>query len=252
MSGAQPASVWADLPGVRVTLLGRPGQGVAMDSIVGSLFGAPEPEPSPAMLERWDALRRANPRLFNGPVLGVRGAEVTPGGVRLTLGLGSYLTLCTQEPDGPRLVQGSVTGLVRGADGRVLLGRRGASTRLYPGLWELAPSGGIDPPASGPGPAWALGGADVLAQLRRELREEVGGGLQIEGARALALVEDDAGPSCDVVVGASVRGEPGGGSWEYAEWRWVAPGGLGAFGAVHRLSPPTRALLRALGMMGGA
>ena len=52
----------------------------------------------------------------------------------------------------------------------VLIARRSEQTRVHGGLWELAPSGGIDPPASAP----TLTLEYVRTQLATEMREELG------------------------------------------------------------------------------
>ncbi|MBK7403483.1 MAG: NUDIX domain-containing protein [Phycisphaerales bacterium] len=156
----------------------------------------------------------------------------------------------------------AVTGVITAADphGRehVLLGRRGAATFIYPGLWELAPGGGLE-------------SEDVWGQLVREMEEE----LEIPGLseRATELLEppgprdllglsiDPNTPSVDVVVRVRLTGgtgsiaagldAPAGGehAWEYGSTRWVPVEELGVMAAAEygSIIPPTLAIWQGLG-----
>ncbi len=62
----------------------------------------------------------------------------------------------------------AVNGVVRLEDG-ILIGRRSLRTAYQAGKWQLPPAGSVDPGAVDEG-----GRIDVVAQLLKELREEVG------------------------------------------------------------------------------
>jgi hypothetical protein len=126
--------------------------------------------------------------------------------------------------------------------------------RIYPGLWENAPAGAVEPP-SAPG----LWGAEHLARtLAKEEHEEVGWDLGPGGFRPIALVEDPRARSVDVVLRRDLAASPTppcrrDHRGEYADLRWVPvhtlPPWLGTSSGI--ASPPTLALLRFLGWLGG-
>ena len=81
------------------------------------------------------------------------------------------------------------------------------------------PSGGIEPP-DGEGPIDLAG---LLAQIDREVREEVGLSVLDQPAAPVTLVHDERVGSSDIHVGivlaAPPRPSP---NWEYDETRWVS------------------------------
>lgn len=237
---------------------------------------APPPAPTGEMLARWAEATGANPRLFNGPIL--RFQAFDPASRTIEASRDTYQRYAMQPaerrpgppPAPPRrfavasdlIYHLAVTGVITSEDARgrehVLLGRRGPATFVYPGLWELAPGGGLE-------------SADVWAQLLQEMEEE----LSLPGLRScegeflrpvgptdlLGLSIDPNTPSVDVVVrvrltrglgsiategGASGSGEH---AWEYGSVRWVAIDALAdlARGEAGGIIPPSLAIWRGLG-----
>tara|TARA_Y100000589_G_scaffold33810_1_gene28273 strand:+ start:6217 stop:6831 length:615 start_codon:yes stop_codon:yes gene_type:complete len=165
--------------------------------------------------ERWLRLRRTNPALFDGRVLHVLGVHRNGhGGVTIHLVECSYRYVAVQDGEfdcGVRTL--GVKGLVR-CDGRLLVGRRADWVHHYPGQWEFAPAGGVEP---GRAPAQVL---------LDELSEETGcipAGPPI--ARALLL--DDEAFSWELVYELTADGAAvAPGTDEYSELRWCGPDAL--------------------------
>lgn len=264
----------------------RPGRGVTIrvepdhegahsgraDS-VGAEWGVRDPELEARIDRAWAERCAANPMLYDGPMLAYSGYDDGRGEIRARRE--RYRRLAVFPAVRTGVSQVGVTGVLTANDGErgpvVLLAQRSERTRCYGGMWELAPSGGIEPPEIEPpegdpnaaGPV-TLRQADVLRSLLDELETELGigggGGGNVapafDHAHAVAIVNDPFAPSVDVVVHLEWPGPPPqmpgpggeGGRWEYTASRWVAVEGLAAFDAEHgeRIIPPTRALLRAL------
>lgn len=214
-----------------------------------------------AVASRWAALRAGNPRYFDGPVLSVLsiGRDERPdrgAWTRIACRRGRYSHLAAQNP-GAGFVetytdQLSVTAVVTGRDaaGRehVLLGRRGESTRIYGGMWELGPSGGVDAPAAG---VSTLEEHELAKQVRSEVEEELGGSVRVDVGETPCMTYDAVARSWDVVarcraIGPVRAGAAAAGNWEYGRSEWVPVDAVGAFDALHAGSiiAPTRALLR--------
>ena len=165
--------------------------------------------------ERWERMRSANPALFDGRVLHVLGVHRNGhGGVSIHLVECSYRYVAVQDGDfdcGVRTL--GVKGLVH-FDGKVLLGRRADWVHHYPGQWEFAPAGGVEP------------GREPAQVLLDELAEETGctpGGAPI----ALALLLDDQAFSWELVYDLPAGGdgiEPG--TDEYSQLVWADPDSL--------------------------
>jgi hypothetical protein len=199
------------------------------------------PPPDPRADARWRELTAANPRLFNGEILAV--ARVDHGLIRVRRD--EYRRLCVQPEVPTGVEQLSVTGVVLARNARglecVMLGRRGHATRMYGGLWELGPSGGVDAP---PQDGSELTTPDLIAQLGRELREEAGLDAPLSDARVRCLTRDAAAMSLDVVIECRLpRTDPPSESWEYDQAAWVPLPELRAFARRHDLIGTTRALL---------
>jgi hypothetical protein len=211
----------------------------------------------------WEAARAANPALFDGPMLSVDRIDHTRGVIECRRA--SYRELVAQtalaEELGPwslGVAQLSVTGLLVGRDAagqrHVVIGRRSEQTRIYPRMWELAPSGGVELADAG----GAGGGIEVLMRaLDAEAREELGMELDLRGALAVALAADAEAGSLDVVVRVEIPGVTvphrapacGGCAWEYIDTAWLSERDAGAFVREHARAviPPTRAALARLG-----
>lgn len=221
------------------------------------------PPPSAEVLRRWEDAARANPRLFNGPILRFLAFDERARVIRAAVDTYQRYAMHERrrppaEPARPErdVFHLAVTGVVTvreqtGGDA-VLLGRRGEQTLLYPGMWEHAPGGGLD-------------STDVYGQLLREMEEELGlGGLADEDVRGelleapgpgdlLGLAADPNAPSLDLVVRVRVR--PGAErrlapNWEYGETRFVPVAQLGEFvrqQTAGAIIPPALALWRGMG-----
>ncbi len=225
-------------------------------------IGAAPSRPASDAAERvWDDARHLNPRLFNGPILGVLDSEPDCAVIRAERR--TFKDLLTAEATGDACTILSVTGLLVGhnAQGKphVLLGRRSAETRVYPGQWEFAPSGGLTPPAPD---LHELGLAHVLAQLRDEGLEELGLDLNTLPGTAfepVALCLDELARSDDIVVRVTLPGtlDPNrlpcrvndNSAWEYLDTAWVPLEKLAEFdrASPDAIIPPTRAIWRWLG-----
>ena len=198
----------------------------------------------------WVRQCAANPRLFDGPILSIAG--LSPGS-EIRARRESYKRLSVQPAVDTGVEQLSVTGIVLASDDagaeHVLMGRRAADTRIYGGLWELGPSGGVDPPAG----RLSLCEGDLLEQLQRELNEETGLSTRLRDVRIDALCQDLAARSCDIVLVCRVPDMedfalPASKTrWEYGEVCWVPLREMRRFDAENDLIPPSRALLRHLG-----
>ncbi len=208
-----------------------------------------------AVERRWAELLAENPRHHNGAILAIDGFDPATNTIRARRD--EYKRLAVQPSVNTRVRIMSVTGVVVAADAQgrncALLAQRSHQTRIYGGLWELAPSGGIDPPGDDRD-SLTLG--DAHAQLADELREELGLALDIAAARPVALSVDAPGNSVDIVLrldtGASIESlglDEARSNWEYTGVRWVALEDARAYAAEHEgeLIPPTRDVLRWLG-----
>ncbi|MCW5775848.1 MAG: NUDIX hydrolase [Phycisphaeraceae bacterium] len=227
----------------------------ALDALCVEVASGRAPEPSPAMLERWDALRARTPRLFNGPILAYISFDAATATIHARRD--TYLRLTCQEESAPPVVSLlGVTGLLvaapPGAPARVLLGRRSREVWACPGLWEFGPAGGLQAPGVFDHDAAAtLRGCDVLDHLLREVREEIG--ITFPPARAApeCLTIDAAGRGTDIVLRLEYDAAPDAlptahapDAWEYEETRWLTLPELAAFEAAHgdEMIAPTRAI----------
>lgn len=201
----------------------------------------------------WSRSCRANPRLFDGRILAVRGIDAVGGVIHAVPERFSHVVCAAEGVSQPVTIL-SVTGVIECVmDGCacVLVGRRGSATRSYPGMWELAPAGGLH---AVEGRA-LIGFGHVLATLAAELQEEAGIVAPLLGARAVALVADPFARSVDIIVRARLEEAStppeasGAHEWEYSSLRWVPIVGFGAFASSARggVIEPTLAVARWLG-----
>ncbi len=216
---------------------------------------------SAAVEAAWAKLLAANPRYFDGPILSVLHLPHEHDAVdtgsphnEILVRRDRFSRLAVQPAvnTGVRIL--SVTGILFSTDksGRefVLLGKRDHSTRIYGGMWELGPSGGLqDPPIA----VTSLDHEAIFANLADEIEEEVG--LKLHKGEAVCLTRDHKAMSDDIVfmcdagpleVAAS---EAHAANWEYEEVLWLPTDSLAPFDAdqASNIIPPTRALFRALG-----
>ncbi|HEB60293.1 MAG TPA: NUDIX domain-containing protein [Phycisphaeraceae bacterium] len=113
----------------------------------------------------WNAITAKNPHIFDGPILHVNSFD--PGSEVIHCQKASYRLIAALEAGHDSGVRAlGVSGIVR-QGGNVLVARRGPHVLLYPGRWELAPSGVAEPdPQSDT--------VNLAALLLRELKEETG------------------------------------------------------------------------------
>lgn len=207
----------------------------------------------------WDELRAANDRFYDGPILRV--LSVDPERAEVLCRRDTFRALAVSPRLGLGIRQLGVTGIVTARDsgGRphVVLGRRSAETRIYPGLWELAPSGGVKPP---PPNVEHLTLDDLAVALAEEADEELGMGLPPRHARLIAFLRDELACSVDAVLrfdldeiidprrsaGACPLAAEAAGRWEYIDSAWIALHDLPRFASDHAaaIAPPTASLLR--------
>ncbi len=219
--------------------------------------GAPEMDTdlADAVERRWQQMLADNPCHHNGAILAIESFDPATNTICARRDEYKRLAVQPQAPTRVRIL--SVTGMIIAGDasGRacVLLGQRSHKTRIYGGLWEFAPSGGIDPPTDDRD---ALTLDDARAQLAGELCEELGLTLDVTGARTIALSVDAPGNSVDIILrvdtGATIESiglDEAAANWEYTGARWVALDDARAFAAEHadELIPPTRDVLAWVG-----
>lgn len=240
------------VPGVdlfRVTLAA--GRDAARGCTARIVRGAP-PSLSEDVNSAWTRLVSLNPRLYNGPLLSV--LSIDPDPIEFLCRRDCFARLVAQ----PALKTGvsllAVSALITARDraGRehVLLGRRGRSTRVYPGMWENGPAGGITPP---PPNIDLITEEQMLTNLREEMEEEIG--LVVEPSDLVALVRDTVAFSHDLVYRCEAPSveeatmKLAGANWEYSETLWLPIDEVAAFDAAnpHEIIPPTRAIFRVMG-----
>ena len=208
----------------------------------------------------WNELRRENDRLHDGPIL--RAVSVDAESGSLLCRRDTYRSLAVSARLGLGVRQLGVMGVITGRDraGRehVLLARRAAQTRIYPGLWELAPSGGVTPP---PLNMPRIGSRELSAALADEAEEELALDLSGQDSAAIAVLRDAHACSDDIVLrielaepidprrGTCPASNEAADRWEYVDVAWIALGEVHTFVDDHRhaVAPPTRAMLGWLG-----
>ncbi len=214
------------------------------------------PEPSPeiekATAEAWSALHHANQRLFNGPILAV--LEADPARTLIRVRRDEFRRLAVQPEVPTGVIQLGVTAVLtaRSRAGRplALLGRRHASTRVFGGMWELGPGGGVEPPIDNR----PLDTDHLRQTLLEEIRQELGPD-EAQAARHTAapvgLLRDPIGHSLDIVFRVSLSAPPptetpAPASWEYDELRWIPTDDPDAPARLGPVAPPTQTLWRTL------
>ena len=213
--------------------------------------------PAPALSHAgecaWATLRAGNPRFFDGPMLSVVSINEASRTVVVQRDRYARLAVQPQVHTGARLL--AVTAVCTARDQRgdqhVLLGQRGAGVRMYPGMWELGPSGGLDAPAD----MNELDEHAILASLAQEVHEEAG--LAFTSARCTAVARDNPASSDDLVYHCDCgkleqwkrARPPQSSAWEYATRAWVPVEQLPAWVKRHglRTIPTTLATFAHLG-----
>lgn len=201
----------------------------------------------------WEKISAANPRAFDGPILAFVSADHANNIVRARLD--SYRRLAVQPAIDTGITLLGVTGVLEARDRsgtrHVLLGLRSHATRVFGGMWEFGPSGGLEPPANQQS---AMDAGDLWRSLIGEIREEIGLRVDLEQTPPAGLLLDPAGQSVELVfrvslletveeLTAMIDAPDRSQRWEYDAVRWVAIGELGAFASAQPCIQSTRALI---------
>lgn len=164
----------------------------------------------------WQGLCAQNPRYFDGRILSFEAYDATR---RVATARDvAYRYHAARDAVDSGVSFFGVTGLLRAGD-RFLVGKRASTVHEYPGQWEFAPCGGIDPP---PAAQDILSPGEIAQELRREAGEELGIDLVLDAPRAVALVHDDPVGSTDLMLLIDLPARPEtDGNWEYQQARWL-------------------------------
>lgn len=208
------------------------------------------PALSPAAESEWSRQKRRNDRLHDGPILSV--VSFDPGLNEIAARRDGYARLVVQPRVQTGVRQLSVTAVLIAHDGGrngrayALMGRRSPGTRIYGGLWELGPSGGLPAPA----PCIdTLTAADLHRHLADEIAEEAGLTVRTQGV-PVAYIRDRVAHSDDVVLrytlGELREAAATPANWEYSEVVWMPIDCAAAWDNEDTIAA-TRALFRVLG-----
>ncbi len=174
-----------------------------------------------AVNDAWLDLCAANPRYFNGSILVFTGYDARSGVIRARAEQYKHHAVRDAVDLGLSLLSVTAILCAPGRDGGrpvYFLGRRAPHTHRYGGLWELGPSGGIDVPDH----AEALEMSDLVAELAREVREEIGVDIGGRPCAVRALIHDAGVGSTDIALEAVLAEIPAlRMGWEYTQTRWV-------------------------------
>jgi 8-oxo-dGTP pyrophosphatase MutT (NUDIX family) len=239
-------------PGGQVELLAVPPAHARSLRVVIDRTPVPvDPQTARRTEEVWERKRRENPRLFGGALLSVESLDLARGVVRARVDEYKRLVVRPEVPTGVAQLSASAVLLAPDDRGRrcVLLGKRGEKTRMYPGLWQLCPAGGVEPPEDGRAELTHTHLADEVA---REMREEAGIEPPQDRPPALCIVHDLEAGSYDVIVrvdlGRAVEPRPQRhAQWEHQDLRWVPLDDIDHFDGGGRIIASTRAVLAHLG-----
>ncbi|MFG2517038.1 NUDIX domain-containing protein [Streptomyces sp. NPDC048584] len=137
----------------------------------------------------WDMAVRANPTLFDGPVVACGGLEWTdPRVLRLSWVRVTYRHYALRRVPGATALPSLFVNVVQPTDdGRVLVARMSPSTAA-PGRWQL-PGGSLEPPQAGA----VLDGSALAGQAARELVEELGIGAAPEDLKLWVVTRGENG-----------------------------------------------------------
>ncbi|MDZ4755076.1 MAG: NUDIX domain-containing protein [Phycisphaerae bacterium] len=157
---------------------------------------------------RWQVLRAANPRFFDGSILHVLGVHRNGhGGVTIHVAPTSYRFYAVQRDGFDCGVRALGAKALCRYETRYLMAKRSASVAFYPDQWEFVPGGGLEPDDA---PATCV---------LRELREET----DFEAASppvAVALLYDPGALSWEVIHRIDVRPSRDGDAthaWEHSQ-----------------------------------
>lgn len=217
---------------------------------VRALIAPGEPPPAaPMVLKRWEEMCQSIPRLFNAPLLSVTSIDRPDATIHCRRD--TYQRLVVQPEVQTGVEQLSVTGVLiaRNDQGQrcLLLGQRSSETRMYAGMWELGPAGGVDAPDP---PSRALTHDDLVEELVREIREETGLDVAGRAAAALGIIHDPQAHSYDLTFLMDLGEIPDTShdNWEYKHIQWLPFADIRQFLTTpdEEIIPPTRLLLQLL------
>ncbi|UNM16552.1 NUDIX domain-containing protein [Streptomyces formicae] len=137
----------------------------------------------------WDMATRANPTLFDGPVVACGGLEwASPRILRLSWVGVTYRHYALRRVPGATALPSLFVNVVQPTDdGRVLAARMSPSTAA-PGRWQL-PGGSVEPPQNGA----VLDESALAGQAARELAEELGIGAAPEDLKLWVVTRGENG-----------------------------------------------------------
>jgi hypothetical protein len=197
-------------------------------------------------------LCEANPRHYDGALLAV--VTFDPERAEMLCRRDRYQRLAVQPQVATGVHQLAVTAVLTATDGGgrryVLLGRRSPQVRVYGGMWEIGPSGGIAPPAVN---VETLDAGDLVRHLADEVVEEVGlvlpAGRVVSMVRDLGAFSDDVVIECDLGSLEAVGPRTGAVNWEYSETNWLPLDSVRQFDAGNEgeIIAATRAIFRVMG-----
>ncbi len=199
------------------------------------------PAPLAAQVDRaWEALCREEPGLFDGQILHVQ--KIDPQRGVIICRRARYRQLAVRRAGVETGVCSlGVSGLLV-RDGRALIAQRAAGVHLYPGHWELAPSGSAAPPMHAEGESAEWHAMDLIGCLLQELREETALSAERERVAPMLLAYDAVTRSYDACyrleLDAAAVERPG---EEYAKLAWRTPAEILALGEA--LIPVSRMML---------
>jgi len=217
-----------------------------------SISREPPPAPSQAVETQWEKLAALNPRMFDGPVLNVLTFDPERNEILARRDGFKRLSVQPQVATGVRILAVSAIIAARDTAGReyVLLGRRAPQTRIYGGMWELGPSGGVSVP---PLNVDSLNLQDLCHSIADEISEEVGLSVASLGT-PVAYVRDLVAHSDDLTIRFSLGrleevahlARPA--NWEYTETVWMPVDSASQFDTDETIAA-SRATFRVLGWL---
>ncbi len=167
----------------------------------------------------WDSLCAQNPRYFNGKILTFDSYDPATGVIHARVDeYKNHAVRDMLEHDQSIL---AVTAMLYGNDEHnmhYLVGQRSPELHCYGGLWELGPSGGVDVPRF----RNTLNTKGIIADIAREVSEEIGLKISNPPHHPIAIVHDDEAGSTDIAIQILIDGMPElKTNWEYTQTRWV-------------------------------
>ncbi|MFK7961676.1 MAG: NUDIX hydrolase [Phycisphaerales bacterium] len=161
--------------------------------------------------ERWALFCERVPAAFDGPVLQVLGVHRNGhGGATVHLAESSYRYYAVQDADFDLGMRPLGAKGITWRGGQVLMGKRAAWVAGYPGCWEFAPGGTVEP------------GESAATTVVRELFEETGWRPRGEPV-PIAMLLDEQLHCWEMVFRLAAGQQEADGSDEYDELRWCPP-----------------------------